>query len=116
MASHVITTAEFPRGELMETKGNKLTLVKSQYPRFKRKKSRVVSRTSMKAFKNNPENRRNHINSFQLGLGETDLDIQDVVVNEKTVYLNVKKSRKVLHVDGITFVPTIGGIVISMYI
>ena len=68
----------------------------------------------MKQFKNNPGNRLNHINSYKVGLGDL-ANVHDVVIQEKSVHLNVKKSRKVLHLDGIIFVPVIGGIVIGIW-
>lgn len=104
----VITQPEF---QLTENQ-RKLPSVKLQY-KFKRKRSRVGGgRTSMKPFKNNPANRLNHINSYMIGLG-VNANVHDVAVLEKTVDLNVKKTRNVLHLDGIIFVPTIGGIVVG---
>lgn len=97
----------------MDSKGKTLPLVKLQY-KFKKKKGRDLVRTSMKAFSNNPDNRLNHMNSYKLGLGAEADVVTDVVLKEKIVELNVKKSKTFLHVDGITFVPTIGGIVVGL--
>ena len=106
----VITQPEFVR---VENNGKKIPSVMLQY-QFKRKKTRVIGHTSMKPFKNNPGNRLNHISSYKVGLGDL-ANVHDVVIQEKSVHLNVKKSRRVLHLDGIIFVPVIGGIVIGIY-
>ena len=44
IASHVITQAEFPQGEFMNSKGKTMPLVISQY-KFGKKKSRDIVRT-----------------------------------------------------------------------
>ncbi len=115
VADHVISQPTFPSGEVMKRDGKKIPLVKLQYKFRRKQKTHNFSHTSMKAFRNNPENRLNHINSYKIGLGNK-TDAHSIVLRQKTVYLNVKKSRTSLHVDGITFVPTIGGIVVGLNI
>jgi hypothetical protein len=113
IASDVITH-KFPRGEIMNSKGKIMPLVSSQYPKFGKKKSRDIVRTSMKAFKNSSANRENHANSYKLGLGLPTSSCGDVNIQQHSFKFSVKKSKMDLHVDGIIFGPTIGGIVVGV--
>ena len=56
IASHVITQAEFPRGEDMNTGGKMIPVVPS-VSKFGSKKSGDIVRTNMKPFKNSEVNR-----------------------------------------------------------
>jgi hypothetical protein len=68
----------------------------------------------MKAFKSSSVNRDNHAKSYKLGLGLPTSSCGDVQLHHHSFTFSVKKSKLHLHVDGIIFGPTIGGIVVGV--
>ena len=111
--ANVITTPE-PFLLQPESKEKVVPRVVKQY-QFKRKKSKIrVVRTDVKAFRKNAANRKNHFLSYSMACGNvvsSGTALPPVI--SKVVVLAAKKGKKSASLGGITFIPTIGGIVIN---
>ena len=107
----VITAPEFTVTDTKTTRT--IPRVVEQYE-FKRKKScKAVVRTNVKAFKKSETNRHNHFLSYQLGCGYNPKHFSGTPLKSTIVTLKVKKTRSSVTLGGITFMPSIGGIVIG---
>ena len=87
----------------------------NQYHSFKRKsrKRTNVIRTNVRSLRGNETNRHNHFQSFELSLGMSSEPMRTTPLKSTTVVLKVKRTRGSITLGGITFMPTIGGIVIG---
>ena len=101
-------------GDRVGAKRRVIPTVKPQYQFRKKKKSRVMAPTNMKAFRNSPDNRVNHMWSFRMSCrDEKPENHVDVDIVHTMVTLSVKRTTKQVTLDGITFLATIGGIVVG---
>lgn len=108
---NVITTPAFVT---TDTKSERVIPQVAKQYQFKRKRSRAAFvRTNVKAFKGSSSNRHNHFLSFQMGCGTASDNFSVTPLKTKLVALQVQKSRKTVTLGGITFMPSIGGIVIG---
>jgi hypothetical protein len=113
---HVVTEPEplqsFPK---CEDRSRTIKPVKNQYHQFKKKtrKQTNIIRTNVKSFRNNESNRRNHFQSFELSLGMSADTVLTTTLNTTSVILKVVRTRGSMTLGGISFMPTIGGIVIG---
>ena len=107
-----ITTTSF--GDCVGAKRRVIPTVKPQYQFRKKKRSRLIAPTNMKAFRNSPVNRVNHMWSFRMSCrDEKPKNDVDVDIESTTVTFSVKRTSKQVTLDGITFLATIGGIVVG---
>ena len=110
---HVITepVPAFPTSDQKCT--GKISRVMAQYHDFKRKRKRGnVLHASVKNFKTNEGNRHNHFQSFQLSCGVTS-ELRTTPLKTSPFVFRVVMSSNHISLGGITFMPTIGGIVIG---
>ena len=112
MCDTVVTTpVSFAKTD--ESSQRKIPRVIAQYQQFKRKRARKnFINTNVSPFRSNAANRHNLFQSFQMGCGVNTEVLTETKLKSLVVILSVKKTRWNITLGGITFTPSIAGIVI----